>query len=149
MATPYTTAIANKGFDTMSDPNDVLNLQYKKYKMSLYSASLAKPSEYFKLKADLTDKLKTKLVTDLYLTVYNLLRRGVIMENGTEIPVCGKNEDTTDRVPGYASAEVNKISLQITATFDDFLEDIINILMPQSFLQLADSQLAKKSENIL
>ena len=30
MATPYTTAIANKGFDTMSDPNDVLNLQYKK-----------------------------------------------------------------------------------------------------------------------
>lgn len=35
MATQYTNAITNKGFDTMSDPNDVLNLQYKKYKMSL------------------------------------------------------------------------------------------------------------------
>ena len=149
MATPYTTAIANKGFDTMSDPNDVLNLQYKKYKMSLYSTSLAKPSEYFKLKEQLTDKLKTKLVTDLYLTVYSLLRRGVIIEGGNEVFVCGKNDDGTDRVPGYASAEVNKISLQITATFDDFLEDIINILMPPSFLQLADNQLVKKSENIL
>ena len=110
---------------------------------------MSKPSEYFKLKGELTDRLKTKLVTDLYLTVYNLWRRGVILEAGAEVPVCGKNEDGTDRVPGYASAEVNKISLEITATFDDFLEDLITILMPPSFLQLADSQLAKKSEIIL
>ena len=36
MATPLQTAIAARGLDTMSDPNDVLNLQYKKYKNSLY-----------------------------------------------------------------------------------------------------------------
>ena len=32
----------------ISDPNDVLGLQDKKYQSSLYSESLRKPSEYFK-----------------------------------------------------------------------------------------------------
>ena len=71
------------------------------------------------------------------------------MEGRAEIPVCGKNEDGTNRIPGYPSAEVNKLALQITATFDDFLQDIINILMPVSFLALAENKLAQNSENIL
>ena len=77
MATPYEVAIEKKGFDTMSDPNDVLSLQYKKYKNSLYAASLAKPPDYFKLQGELSGKLKTKLLTDLYLTVYRSAKRQI------------------------------------------------------------------------
>ena len=49
----------------VSDPNDVLGLQYKKYQSSLYSESLSKPSDNFKLKQELEDKLKEKLVSDI------------------------------------------------------------------------------------
>ena len=149
MASPLQTAIAARGLDTMSDPNDVLNLQYKKYKNSLYSQSLSKPSEYFQLRGTMSDTLKEAIVSDLYLTIYNLLRKGFIMKGTTKVKVCGLNADLTDREPGYPSAEVNKLSLQITATLDDFMEEVINILMPPSFLALADNKLQIKSENVL
>ena len=51
----------------ISDPNDVLGLQYNKYKSSLYSESLSKPSSYFKLKQDLEDKLKEYLVKAIFI----------------------------------------------------------------------------------
>ena len=50
----------------ISDPNDVLGLQYNKYKSSLYSESLSNPSSYFKLKQDLEDKLKANFVSNIY-----------------------------------------------------------------------------------
>ena len=135
--------------NVMVDPNDALSLQYKKYKNSLYAQSLAKPSEYFKLKGELTETLKTKLVTELYKTIYDLLRYGAINVEGVMVQVCGQDSDKKDRIPGVPSAKVNELSLQITATFDDFMEEVINILMPPSFLQLAESKLTQKSENIL
>ena len=50
----------------ISDPNDVVGLQYNKYKSSLYSESWSKPSSYFKLKQDLEDKLKENFVSNIY-----------------------------------------------------------------------------------
>ena len=64
--------------DVKSNPNDVLGLQYNKYKNSLYASSLSKPSEYFKLRGDLEDTLKTELVSDMFTTIYELLRYGTI-----------------------------------------------------------------------
>ena len=150
MATTYddTKALMDRT-NVMVDPNDALSLQYKKYKNSLYAQSLAKPSEYFKLKGELTETLKTKLVTQMYKTVYDLLRYGSINVGGTMTQVCGQDSDGSDRIPGVPSSRVNELSLQITATFDDFMEEVINILMPPSFLQLAESKLTQKSENIL
>ena len=111
--------------NVMVDPNDALSLQYKKYKNSLYAQSLAKPSEYFKLKGELTETLKTKLVTQMYKTIYDLLRYGAIDVKGVMTQVCGKDSNDNDRIPGVPSAKVNELSLQITATFDDFMEEII------------------------
>ena len=56
MATTYEVAIEKKGFDTMSKPNDVLSLQYKKYENSLYAASLAKPPDYYKASSVMNSK---------------------------------------------------------------------------------------------
>ena len=129
--------------DVKSDPNDVLGLQYNKYKNSLYSESLSKPSVYFKLKGKLEERLKTELVTNMYKTIYDLLRYGII--NGD--PVCGK-DGANDRVPGIPSAIVNKMSLQITKTFDDFMDEIIAILMPPNYLELAKNKLIEKSNAV-
>ena len=73
----------------ISDPNDVLGLQYNKYKSSLYSESLSKQSSSFKLKQDLEDKLKANLVSNIYKIVYELLRYGFISGDH----VCGYLDD--------------------------------------------------------
>ena len=85
-----------KKSDVISDPNDVLGLQYNKYKNSLYSDSLSKPSECFKLRGELEEKLKTVLVSNIYKTIYELLRYGQI--NGAS--VCGEDNAGKDRIPG-------------------------------------------------
>ena len=128
----------------ISDPNDVLGLQYTKYKSSLYSESLSKPSSYFKLKQELEDKLKENLVSNIYKVVYELLRYGVISGDH----VCGFLDDARNnpRIPGVPSSKVNELSLSITATMNDFIDSVINLLMPPSFLQLAENKLTIKSE---
>ena len=130
--------------DVVSDPNDVLGLQYNKYKNSLYSDSLSKPSEYFKLKGVLEEELKTVLVSNMYKTIYDLLRYGII----DKTPMCGKDAAGNERIPGVPSAIVNKMSLQITKTFDDFMDEIIAILMPPNYLELAKNKLIEKSNSV-
>ena len=129
----------------ISDPNDVLGLQYTKYKSSLYSESLSKPSSYFKLKQELEDKLKENLVSNIYKVVYELLRYGVIAGDH----VCGYSDEARNnfRIPGVPSSKVNELSLSITATMNDFIDSVISLLMPPSFLQLAESKLTIKSES--
>ena len=106
--------------------------------------SLRKPSSYFKLKQELEDTLKERLVGDMYKVVYELLRYGVI----DTTHVCGYTDDATNFpwIPGVPSSKVNELSLQITATLNDFMDSVISILMPPSFLQLAEGKLAIKSE---
>ena len=133
--------------DVKSDPNDILGLQYNKYKNSLYAQSLSKPSEYFDLRGKLEDKLKDKLVTSMFTTIYDLLRYGLI---GTECVVGQDSSSGTaeNRIPGYPSANVNALSLKITKTFDDFMDEIINILMPPSYMELAKNKTIVKAEAI-
>ena len=133
--------------DVISSPNDVLGLQYNKYRNSLYAQSLSKPSEYFALRGALEDKLKTELVTKMFTTIYELLRYGLI---GTEC-VVGQDSSTgvaINRIPGYPSANVNALSLKITKTFDDFMDEIICILMPPSYMELAKNKTIVKAESI-
>ena len=130
--------------DIKSDPSDVLGLQYNKYKNSLYSDSLSKPSAYFELKGKLEEALKTELVSNMYKVIYELLRYGQI--NGKS--VCGADAAGKDRIPGVPSAIVNKMSLQITKTFDDFMDEIIAILMPRNYLELAKNKLTEKSNSV-
>ena len=133
--------------DVKSDPNNILGLQYNKYTNSLYAQSLTKPSEYFDLRGKLEDKLKDKLVTSMFTTIYDLLRYGLIDNNC----VVGQDSSTgtaLDRIPGYPSANVNSLSLKITKTFDDFMDEIINILMPPSYMELAKNKTIVKAEAI-
>ena len=130
--------------DVKSNPNDVLGLQYNKYKNSLYASSLSKPSEYFKLRGDLEDTLKTELVSNMFTTIYELLRYGTI--KGTN--VVGVDDNGSERIPGYPSANVNALSQKITKTFDDFMDEIINILMPPSYMELAKNKTIVKAEAI-
>lgn len=139
-----TSIATKKPTDIVTDPNDILALQYNKYKSDLYGNALSKPSEYFKLRGDLEDKLKTTLVTNMYKTIYELLRYGCI----DSVCVCGKDANAVDRIPGYPSAKVNALSMKITSQFNSFMDEIIEILMPPSYTDLATTKMAVKSEAI-
>ena len=108
------------------NPNDVLGIQFNQYKNTVYSASITDPATYFKKRNDMEKLLKEVLVTDMFNTIYDLLRYGIITDKaGVVTKVC-----IGDAQPNYPSNLVNDEAQKITATFNEIIDDVIKILMP-------------------
>ena len=129
-----------KDRDESINVNDVLGLQYQRYRKSLYSLSLSKPSVYYELQETVTSQIKKKLVSTMYKDIYDLLRFGKIGTNSIfelqqSIPP-----------PGVPSTKVNALAMSITQTLDNFCDELIELILPKSFLSLADGRLRVQSE---
>ena len=126
------------------NPNDVLGIQFNQYKNTVYSASITDPSTYFKKRNEMEILLKEVLVTNMFNTIYDLLRYGIIKDkNGVEIKVC-----IGEAVPYYPSNLVNDEAQKITATFNEIIDDIIKILMPADYEDIAKDKLRIKARAV-
>ena len=126
------------------DPNDVLGIQFNQYKNEVYSASITNPSAYFQKRNEMERLLKEVLVTEMFNTIYDLLRYGVIKNKaGVEVNVC-----IGDAVPYYPSNLVNDEAQKITATFNEIIDDVIKILMPADYEDIAKDKLRIKARAV-
>ena len=126
------------------NPNDVLGIQFNQYKNTVYSASITDPATYFKKRNEMEILLKEVLVTNMFNTIYDLLRYGIIKDkNGVEIKVC-----IGEAVPYYPSNLVNDEAQKITATFNEIIDDIIKILMPADYEDIARDKLRIKARAV-
>ena len=129
-----------KDKDESINVNDVLGLQYQRYRKSLYSLSLSKPSVYYELQENVTFEIKKKLVSTMYKDIYDLLRFGKI---GTK-SIFELQQNVPP--PGVPSTKVNALAMSITQTLDNFCDELIELILPKSFLSLADGRLRVQSE---
>ena len=126
------------------NPNDVLGIQFNQYKNQVYSSSITDPSTYFKKRNEMEILLKEVLVTDMFNTIYDLLRYGIIKDKkGLETKVC-----INEAVPYYPSNLVNDEAQKITATFNSIIDDIICILMPADYEDIARDKLRIKARAV-
>ena len=126
------------------DPNDVLGIQFNQYKNAVYSASITNPAAYFEKRNEMEKLLKEVLVTEMFNTIYDLLRYGVIKNKaGAEVNVC-----IGDAVPYYPSNLVNDEAQKITATFNEIIDDVIKILMPADYEDIAKDKLRIKARAV-
>lgn len=139
--------MANPGDERFSiNPSDYLGFDYEAYRNDLYALALSKPSEYFDLRKSVIKKVKTEAVGDLYKSFFNILSKGRDKDGRNEIikPATGPA-----MIPCYPQQEVSKISLKAARTLDDILNEVIEIILPQDFKDLANDRAIKKSvENI-
>ena len=126
------------------NPNDVLGIQFNQYKNIVYSASITDPATYFKKRNDMEVLLKRVLVTDMFNTIYDLLRYGIITDKaGVETKVC-----IGEAQPNYPSNLVNDEAQKITATFNSIIDDVIAILMPADYEDIARDKLRIKARAV-
>ena len=126
------------------NPNDVLGIEFNQYKNQVYSASITDPSTYFKKRNDMEVLLKKVLVTDMFNTIYDLLRYGIITDKkGLETKVC-----IGEAQPNYPSNLVNDEAQKITATFNSIIDDVIAILMPADYEDIARDKLRIKARAV-
>ena len=114
-----------------NSPNDILSLDYGRYKSAMYSHSLSNPANYFEMRGNISVLLTEDIVTSLYNKIYLLLRQGVI----------GKDSVTGGRFVGYPSNKVNEMALSIAASMEVFLNDCIEIVLPANYLELSASKM--------
>ena len=127
--------------DFKVDTSDYLGFKYEEYKNDLYALALAKPADYFKLRKAVLEKVKTEAIGDIYKSFYNVLSQGQD-KNGAQII----RIDGVDSKPSYPAQEVSKIALKAARTLDDILNEVIEVILPADFKQLANARAIKKSE---
>lgn len=126
-------------------PSNYLGFEYEEYKNDLYALALSKPSEYFKLRKEVVKSVKTDAVGDIYKTFTRILSEGQNATGNRDIIV----ENGNTHRPKYPAQEISKIALKAARTLDDILEDVIDIILPNDFKQLANQRAVKISnENI-
>ena len=126
-------------FAIRSSPNDILSLDYNKYKNSIYALSLSQPSEYFRLREECENALIDSVLTDLYDKIYTVLRDGKI----------NKKSVTDDRFPGHPSNITNEICLSITCSLQRFLiDEVLEKLFPANNLSLASAKLVAQNNAV-
>ena len=125
------------------NPQDILGLQFSQYKQKVYSLSVTNPAEYFKTREVMEETLKRVLVTNMYDVIYNLLRYGIINDNGTEREVC------IDKCkPNYTSNLVNDEAIKISATLNSIIDNIIDIIHPSDYVALAMDKMRIKAKAV-
>ena len=125
------------------NPQDILGLQFSQYKQKVYSLSVTNPTEYFATREKMEEILKRVLVTNMYDVIYNLLRYGIINDNGTEKQVC-----VSSASPFYPSNMVNDEATKISATLNSIIDDIIDIIHPSDYEALALDKMRIKAKAV-
>ena len=122
-------------------PDDYLGFKYEEYKNDLYAMALSKPSEYFQLRKTVLQKVKTDAIGDIYKTFFNILSKGTDKSNTQIVKI-----DNQAVAPSYPQQEVSKIALKAARTLDEILEQVIDIILPANFKDLANSRAVQKSD---
>lgn len=123
------------------DPNVYLGHKYNSYKDKLFAFSVAQPSNYLKLREQITTALKTDLIDVVYKLVFNALTQGTIVTNGnTQFLVSGNGLDGS-LAPNFPPQKVGEIALSASATFDKLMDEVVELIIPISFNKVVEKSL--------
>ena len=112
-----------------------LGLSYKKQRAVLLGTALAKPQNYYALRADLVDKLTVKQVKDADQLYWNVLKKGIIATQ--QIKFKDGAENDVNLIPDLPEHLINKFASRVAATMEEIAEEAVNMIMPEDFLKLA------------
>ena len=125
------------------DVQDILGVQFNNYKSKVYAKSITNPSAYFEARDRMETLLKKSMVTAMYDAIYNLLRYGIIIDEGTEIEVC------LDKLsPFYPSNLVNDEAMKVSSLMNTIIDDIISIIHPADYESIAADKMKIKARAI-
>ena len=126
---------AEKLHEIRSSPNDLLGIDYNRYKQSVYKTSLSTPSLYFEMRETAELKLTDAIIGNVFNKIYLLLREGTI--DGDSV--------TGNIFVGYPSNRVNEMALSVCDALQKVLGECIDIILPQNNLVLSSQKLISQT----
>jgi len=136
--------------DFKVDTSNYLGLSNAKFKNELLRLALTKPEDYFKLRADVLEKITERIVKNMFETFYNVMTDGTV-DDGAGTPVAAsavKDAGGANNVfkPNMAYQDVSKFALSASETLQGICEECVEKLLPLNYRDLAESRMARKGD---
>jgi hypothetical protein len=130
------------------DTGDYLGIKYESFKDEMLALALAEPSEYFKLRKVVLEKVKQDAVEDQFKIYYNLLTLGAKKGGGQIIPGdAGLKESTVRKfIPNYPKQLTSQFALGAAKTIDKIAEEAVEILLPKDYKSISQDRFSKIAE---
>ena len=130
------------------DTGDYLGIKYESFKDEMLALALAEPSEYFKLRKAVLQRVKQQAVEDQFRIYYNLLTAGTSKE-GADIIRDGagvKPETAAKFKPNYPKQLTSQFALGAAKTIDKIAEEAVEILLPKDYKSISQDRFSKIAE---
>ena len=122
------------------NPANQLGLDYQKSRAKLMSLALTKPETYYKLRAEVIEKLTVEQVKNIYNQYWDILSEGKISATDR------LTYDGTDPfIPGMPESKIGEFALRCANAIREIAEDAVEELLPSNHLDLAQ----RKSKELL
>ena len=122
------------------DITNELGLNYKKQRAALMGVALAKPANYYTLRAELVEKLTTAQVKHAYKMYWELLKNGVVGDNPQQQKYNDENNSACFLKPDLPEHLINKFASRVAVTIEEIAEEAVNLILPDDFLKLAQEK---------
>ena len=121
------------------DIKNELGLNYKKVRGDLLATSLAKPQNYYALRNDIISSMTEAQVENMYKVVWLCLRNGQ-KPSGDVITYKNASDTVTQFVPQVPEHIIGEFASKAAKTIESLMEDIIEQILPDDYLALAQSR---------
>ena len=121
------------------DIKNELGLNYKKVRGDLLATSLAKPQNYYALRNDIIGSMTEAQVQTMYEVVWRCLRNGQ-KPNGDPFTYRNAENAPTEFVPNVPEHIIGEYASKAAKTIENLMEDIIEQILPDDYLALAQSR---------
>ena len=122
------------------DITNELGLNYKRQRAALMGVALAKPGNYYQLRADLVEQLTTAQVKHAYKLYWELLKNGVVGDNPKTAEYRDENNTVCYLKPDLPEHLINKFASRVAVTIEEIAEEAVNLILPDDFLKLAQEK---------
>ena len=121
------------------DIKNELGLNYKKVRGDLLATSLSKPQNYYTLRNEIISHMTEASVQTMYEVVWRCLRNGQ-KPDGNPFTYKNAADVTTQFVPQVPEHIIGEFASKAAKTIENLMEDIIEQILPDDYLALAQSR---------
>ena len=128
------------------DTSNYLGIEHSNFKNKLMEIALTTPADYFELREFVLRAVKEQAIKTFYDTIYYVLSEGKLTAGSAAGSAAGTARRAGLFLPKYPKQKITEIALQGGKTMDSIIDDVIEIILPIDYQQLAAQRLSRKGE---
>ena len=136
--------------DFKIDTTNYLGLDHNRHKNNLLQIALTNASEYFKMRENVIQNVKTDAIKNMYEVFYKVMSEGKLIagSNAATHPDNVPNVGDINKVfkPSFPSQEITEFALGASKTLDAICEECIKLIFPDDYRKLAEARIMRKGE---